>query len=116
MMLQHQFRLDYVPLRERFDATRGDRLITISSVRKRMSVVLVNGVPKKNQIGVIYTKGAAEIMLELSTKYINSDKEVALDAATRSQINASISKMTKGALRCVALAHRSLDRITGQEA
>ncbi len=66
---------------------------------------------------MIYTKGATEIMLELSTKYINSkDKEVALDAATRSQINASISKMTKGALRYVALAHRSLDRITGQEA
>jgi calcium-translocating P-type ATPase len=110
VMLQNQFQLDYVPLRAQFNSARGDRLITFSSARKRMSVVLANG--PKGQSGVAYTKGAAEIILARSTKYVNaSGKEVTLDAATRSAIGEAIASMAKNALRAVAQAHKNVAAI-----
>ena len=64
MMLKLQFKQDYVPLRALFDSSRGDKLITFSSARKRMTVILV----KTNKTGISYTKGAAEIILEKCNK------------------------------------------------
>ena len=107
VMIDDKFNADYVSIRGRFDATRGDRLITFSSLRKRMTVILVNGANKKS--GISYTKGAAEIILERSTKYINKmGTETEIDANMRAQINAAIGKMAKGALRAIALAHKTL--------
>ena len=38
--VESSFRIDYIPLRSKFDASRGDRLFTFTSSRKRMSVVM----------------------------------------------------------------------------
>lgn len=111
------FGAQYTELRDRFDAKRGDKLITFSSARKRMSVVLCNGTSnKKTKSGIIYTKGASEMVLELATKYINAaGEEVPLTPAIRQQIAESIGAMARQALRTVAVAHRLLPVISGNE-
>jgi Ca2+-transporting ATPase len=68
MMLLTSFNVDYAPIRaSSFNARRGDRLFTFSSARKKMSVLMINGV-KKNS-GVSYTKGAAEVIVACATRY-----------------------------------------------
>ena len=69
LMVSSSFGVDYAPIRaSSFNASRGDRLFTFSSARKRMSVLMVNGSKKKS--GVSYTKGAAEVIVACSTRYI----------------------------------------------
>ena len=115
-MLGTQFGIDYIPLRTRFNAVRGDRLLTFSSARKRMSVVLVNGAYGGENSGICYTKGAAEIIVGCCDKYIDSTgKEKKITAAVRSQILSAIEGMAKNALRAIALAHRTLAEVTGEE-
>ena len=116
MMMDSQLNTDYVPLRTRFNATRGDRLFTFSSARKRMSVVLANGAHGGAQSGIIYTKGAAEIILSCCDYYIDpKGTEKKLTAAVRAQITTAIESMAKNALRAIALAHRSIPKLTGKE-
>ena len=68
LMLSSSFGVDYAPIRAAsFNASRGDRLFTFSSARKRMSVLMVNGSKKKS--GVSFTKGAAEVIVACSTRY-----------------------------------------------
>ena len=68
-MIASSFNTDYAALRSTsFDVRRGDRLFTFSSARKRMSVLMVNGT--KRNSGVSYTKGAAEVIVQCSTRYV----------------------------------------------
>jgi calcium-translocating P-type ATPase len=117
VLIQDRFKANYVALRQRFDVNRGDRLITFSSSRKRMSVVLANGkATASGRSGIIYTKGASEMVLALSTKFINAaGEEQLLDEATRRNVNAAIDAMAKQALRTVAVAHRVLPKYRGDE-
>lgn len=113
LMLKSNFSIDYVPLRSQFNSARGDRLITFSSARKRMSVVLVNAA---NRGGICYTKGAAEIILGLCTHYIDQNGVTkVLDNDTHKTVTEVISNMAKNALRAVALAHRHIKSVTGKE-
>mmetsp|Transcript_14213 Transcript_14213/g.23654 ORF Transcript_14213/g.23654 Transcript_14213/m.23654 type:complete len:1068 (-) Transcript_14213:64-3267(-) len=116
MMLEMQLLQDYKPLRTRFDASRGDKLITFSSARKRMSVVLADGMHGGAKSGVCYTKGAAEIVVGLSTKYIDAQgKEKDITAAVRKELLDAIADMAKNALRTIAIAHRVVSTLTGDE-
>jgi P-type Ca2+ transporter type 2C len=114
--IDKHFKADYVPLRAKFNAQRGDRLITFSSARKRMSVVLMgprnsgnNGNSDNSDVkGVCFTKGASEIVLERCVAYSTPDGVQPLTAELRREIENSIQTMAKQALRTVAVAHRLL--------
>jgi len=116
MFIQDRFKAKYVDLRMRFDSNRGDRLLTFSSARKRMSVVLCNSGTARARGGVVYTKGASEMVLALATHYIDADgKESPLDVKTKASVNAAIDSMARNALRTVAVAHKTMSRIKGDE-
>jgi calcium-translocating P-type ATPase len=102
------FKASYVNLRAGYNASRGDRLITFSSARKRMSVALLNGKPNSTPVGVCYTKGASEIILDRCTKYSTSTGDKVLDVAVKSEIEKAIETMAKNALRTVAVAHKAI--------
>jgi len=116
MMVGTQLGQDYVSLRTRFNATRGDRLFTFSSARKRMSVVLVNGQHGGAKSGICYTKGAAEIIVESCDHYIDAKgAEKPITNAIREQILTAIKGMAKNALRAIALSHRRYTKLSGDE-
>jgi Ca2+-transporting ATPase len=106
MMIKGQFGEDYVPMRNRFDVSRGDRMITFSSDRKRMTSVLVGG---SEGNGISYTKGAAEIVLERCTKYSDAKgRECTLTKKIREEVLKCIGDMAVESLRCIALAHKTV--------
>lgn len=104
---KEQFQADYMELRSHFSPARGDRLITFSSARKRMSVVLRDA--KNGTGGVVYTKGASEIVLDLCSHVsTSSGGTTPLTETIRREILEAISCMAKNALRTVAIAHRTM--------
>jgi Ca2+-transporting ATPase len=115
LFIKSLFESDYVSLRKNFDSSRGDRLLTFSSARKRMSVVLMNDFYGKGT-GVVYTKGASEVIVERCREYITATGEKKpLDGETKKSVYEAIERMARNALRTVALAHRELKNITGKE-
>lgn len=108
--VKNRFNVDYANFRSNFNPGRGDRLLTFSSARKRMSVVLCKG---PNKSGICYTKGASEIILQRSSHYINSKGAVVvLDQATRQKLLDVIQNMAQNALRTVCVAHRNLEQVS----
>jgi magnesium-transporting ATPase (P-type) len=62
--------------------------------------------------GIAYTKGAAEIVLEKCTFFVNSDGAVQpLELNTRNKIALAIDQMAKESLRTIAVAHRFFNDI-----
>jgi magnesium-transporting ATPase (P-type) len=140
VLIQERFQSNYVALRGHFDASRGDRLLTFSSARKRMSVLLLHDIAasssngskptsksssnKRNNNGgssgangVLYTKGAAEMILQLASKYTdaNGDERPMTDEV-HGAVSATIEAMARDALRTVAVAHRFLpEHMSGEE-
>jgi len=112
-----------------FGSPSGSRLFPFSSARKRMTVLIVSGSDKaldvedassrrmtrssskRNQTPedwTLYHKGAAEMVLENCTHYLDSDGlEESLTKTKREQFEKVIREYARGALRCVALAHRN---------
>jgi Ca2+-transporting ATPase len=87
-----------------FGKEGGSRLFPFSSSRKRMTV-LVN---KKDSGWTLYHKGAAEVIIENCTTYMEADgTEKKLTAAKRKFFNEIIQEYASDALRCVALCHRT---------
>jgi Ca2+-transporting ATPase len=116
MYVNTELAQNYIPLRARFNAVRGDRLLTFSSARKRMSVVLVTGKHGGTKSGICYTKGAAEIIVGCCDRYIDANGvDKLLVPAVREQILTAIKGMAKNALRAIALAHRSFPSLSGHE-
>ena len=86
-----------------FGKDGGSRLFPFSSKRKRMSV-LVN---KKGASWTLYHKGAAEIILENCTTYMDTDgSEKKMTKEKREFFKDIIQEFASDALRCVALCHR----------
>jgi P-type Ca2+ transporter type 2C len=113
MMMANDFQTDYISLRTRFNAARGDRLFTFSSARKRMSVLLANGKHGGAKSGICYTKGAAEIIVGCCDKYMDArGEEKKLTPAVRAELLAAIAGMAKNALRAIALAHRTVATVS----
>ena len=104
-MLKNSFDVDFSPIREKgLDYSRGDRMYTFTSDRKRMSTLLYNG---KKAGGVSYTKGASEVMLADCSHFTNaSGAQVIITAADRSNLEDKIQEMAQKALRTIAIAHR----------
>ena len=128
-MIKTYYNLDYIKLRDNhFDPARGDRLFTFSSARKCMSALVLNASSgtsnghsngsstKVKQSGRLYTKGAAEIIVTRCDSYIDlNGKVVKMTDDIRNKINQVIQGMATKALRAVALAHKELTQITGEE-
>eukprot|EP00934_Nitzschia_sp_Nitz4_P002432 Nitzschia sp. Nitz4//scaffold54_size114964//15830//19032//NITZ4_003837-RA/size114964-augustus-gene-0.15-mRNA-1//-1//CDS//3329554309//2427//frame0 len=88
----------------KFGKEGGSRLFPFSSSRKRMTV-LVN---KKKSGWTLYHKGAAELVLENCTTFMDSDgTEKPLTAAKKEYYLDLIKEFAGDALRCVALCHRN---------
>jgi Ca2+-transporting ATPase len=87
----------------RFGKEGGSRLFPFSSARKRMTVL----VKKASGNWDMYHKGAAEIIVENCTTYMDTDgTKKTLTDEKRSFFMESIHELASDALRCVALAHR----------
>jgi calcium-translocating P-type ATPase len=88
----------------KFGKEDGSRLFPFSSQRKRMTV-LVN---KKKNPWTLYHKGAAEIVLDNCTTYLDVDgSEKKMTDEKREYFKSAIQEFASDALRCVAMAHRS---------
>ena len=76
---------------------------------------MVSGVGQEG-VGVAYTKGASEVILKRCVSYTAPNGQVfPLIDSVRKDVEAAIALMARNALRTVALAHRSLSPLTGQE-
>jgi len=96
-----------------FKPSRGDKLFTFTSARKKMSVLLKS---EKGNGAIVYTKGAAEVILASSNFYTNErGEQILLDLRTKKSISDAINTMAKGSRRTIALAHRELPSVTGNE-
>lgn len=97
--------VDYVSRREDGDV---DEQFPFSSNMKRMSIV----VNKQFQLGSIspktfHTKGAAEVVLAMCTRYLSAGGEVLeLDDAKRKEFTDLLATMSSKALRSICLATR----------
>lgn len=106
LYLREFLNVDYAEVRSKgFDMSRGDRLFSFSSSRKRMSVlVLVNA-----EEGRLYTKGAAEIILDCCDRYLSRDgQELPLDKLKRQELLDWIAANAQRANRCLAIGHRAV--------
>lgn len=95
-------------VRARFGEPGGSRLFPFSSARKRMSVLVKHDADGKSTPSwTLYHKGAAELILENCTTFLDRDgSEQVLTPAKRKEFEAFIKEYASEALRCVALCHR----------
>ena len=107
IMMVDNFNVDYTHRRaEGFKVKRGDKLMTFSSARKRMSVIqnLESGCR-------VYSKGAAEVMVDLCSSYTTSNGSAKpLDKKTKAEVLERIESMGHRALRALALCHRDMPK------
>jgi Ca2+-transporting ATPase len=108
LFLHQHLHTSYLPLRQHFQPARGDRLLTFTSARKRMSVVL-----HPSSGAIVYTKGAAEIVVQLCTHLATPEGVVLMTASKREEVLQVIDAMAKHALRTVAIAHRMFLPVRG---
>lgn len=101
-----------------FGVAEGSRLFPFSSARKRMSVLvtlapddaevtMTRQASKRLATWTLYHKGAAETLLKLCTKYLDSDgTEKVMTPAKVKEFEELIKEYASQALRCVAVCHR----------
>ncbi|TYZ65339.1 hypothetical protein PybrP1_012663 [[Pythium] brassicae (nom. inval.)] len=88
---------------QHFQPKRGDRLFPFSSEKKTMSAI----VKRSDGSHRLYTKGAAEVVLAQSVKYINKEgNAMDISAIKRAELNGIITKMADSALRTICISHR----------
>ena len=106
LYLRDHLHVNYAEARSKgFDMSRGDRLFSFSSSRKRMSVLVLASAEE----GRLYTKGAAEIILECCDKYLTRDgQELPLDKLKKQEILEWIAANAQRANRCLAIGHRAV--------
>lgn len=80
--------------------------IQFDMVRKRMTTIH----PFKNGKLIVYTKGAPEIILSLSTKILEKGKVVKLTQSKKKELMKVVDKMANDALRVLAFAYRHISR------
>eukprot|EP00529_Nitzschia_sp_RCC80_P005712 CAMPEP_0113447230 /NCGR_PEP_ID=MMETSP0014_2-20120614/4128_1 /TAXON_ID=2857 /ORGANISM="Nitzschia sp." /LENGTH=1038 /DNA_ID=CAMNT_0000338373 /DNA_START=398 /DNA_END=3514 /DNA_ORIENTATION=+ /assembly_acc=CAM_ASM_000159 len=87
-----------------FGKENESRLFPFSSSRKRMTVLVKKG--RQNNF-TLYHKGAAELILENCSTYLDSDgKEKKMTVSKRKHFEGIIQEFAADALRCIALCHR----------
>mmetsp|Transcript_16662 Transcript_16662/g.65069 ORF Transcript_16662/g.65069 Transcript_16662/m.65069 type:complete len:960 (+) Transcript_16662:147-3026(+) len=105
LLFVESFGVDYVERRGQVESTVV-KVIPFSSDRKRMSSVvkLPNGKFR------MFTKGAAEVVLERCTHIMNGDGSVStLDSGKRDELTTLIGNMADEALRNIVIAYRDFD-------
>lgn len=105
VMLNQVWGKDYSTLRTHgLQISRGDKLITFSSQRKCMTVI--QNFPTVHKI---FIKGAGEVILRKCKKYLtNNGMEKTISKKFMSELEEIILKMSKKALRVIALAHKEV--------
>lgn len=94
----------YEQYRSQMADGRLTRKEPFSSQKKRMTCVIGGEVP------TLWSKGAAEIMLEDCIRFTNADLSVAdMDDSKRAEIANKIEAMAKNGLRCILVAYRDTD-------
>jgi len=86
--------------------------ITLDSTRKRMTTIHKN---TKNGKIYVFTKGAPEIILELSKYIENEGKTEIISEKTKEDILKNINEMTNSALRVLGLAYKKIPDEEGIE-
>eukprot|EP00529_Nitzschia_sp_RCC80_P005794 CAMPEP_0113480756 /NCGR_PEP_ID=MMETSP0014_2-20120614/22045_1 /TAXON_ID=2857 /ORGANISM="Nitzschia sp." /LENGTH=1038 /DNA_ID=CAMNT_0000374207 /DNA_START=155 /DNA_END=3271 /DNA_ORIENTATION=- /assembly_acc=CAM_ASM_000159 len=87
-----------------FGKENESRLFPFSSSRKRMTVLVKKG--RQNNF-TLYHKGAAELILENCSTYLDSDgKEKKMTITKKKYFEGIIQEFAADALRCIALCHR----------
>ncbi|KAF2071510.1 hypothetical protein CYY_007171 [Polysphondylium violaceum] len=95
---------DYVDIRKRINV---EQLYPFSSARKRMSVLISNG---DSQVR-LYSKGASEIVLGMSNRYIDERGNIQpMSAQAKAMFEENINLFASDALRTIGLAYRDMDR------
>ena len=80
---------------------------SFSSQRKRMSTLVEQ---QKGGNAILYTKGAAEIIIDLCSHYVDaSGKEVEISPQQRAKFNEVIKEMAQKGLRVISMAHRAVN-------
>lgn len=105
IFLKSTFGGNYDKLRSKFNASCGDRLVTFSSQRKIMSALLTQNDHYKNS-GILFTKGASEIVLNKCTHYNDNGKILPLTEDKLNEIKEYITSLARQTLRTIAVAHR----------
>ena len=82
---------------------------SFSSEKKLMSVAW-----SEKGKNTLFTKGAPEAVLDLSTHIFENGKSVLLDFKRRKQIHASFSRFASSGLRILALAQKNIKTLTKQ--
>ncbi|WP_435346722.1 cation-translocating P-type ATPase [Haloarchaeobius sp. HRN-SO-5] len=95
--------IDVSALRDRRE--REDE-VPFSSQRKRMATV---------HDGVVYVKGAPEVVLDRSTRVLTDDGPVELDEAGRARVEEEVEDFANDALRVLAFAYKETDDEGGTE-
>lgn len=113
LYLANKLTANYANIRKtEFKCDRGDRMFTFSSAKKSMSTLCKTGA----KTGVLYVKGAAEVIVGTCHHYVDQNGDVVqITSAVRKAIQASIAEMAEQALRVVALAHKKVSGLTGEE-
>lgn len=113
--LRVQCDLDYSAIRStQFVPKRGDRMFTFSSAKKSMSTLIIS--ESDPTAGTLYVKGAAEVLVGSAAFYTTVDGTVApMTDKLRQEIFEIIQQMSLLALRPIALGHRHLTDLTGEE-
>jgi P-type Ca2+ transporter type 2C len=91
-----------------FGKEGGSRLFPFSSARKRMTVLVKKQIDSKNAEWTLYHKGAAEIIIENCSHYLDTDgSEKKMTPTKAKEFHSIIQGFAVDALRCVALCHRN---------
>ncbi len=83
--------------------------IPFDSNRKRMTFIYSEADEENNKDYYILTKGAPELILDLSTKIDFNGHINDFDPGTKNEIMREIDRMTKRSLRVIALAYNKID-------
>ncbi|MGH7436781.1 MAG: cation-translocating P-type ATPase, partial [Polyangiaceae bacterium] len=82
--------------------------LPFDSDRKRMTIVAFDAAGRE----IVHTKGSADVLVPLCSRYDGSDGVKPLDEATRKAILAENDRMSGQALRVLAVARRELGRVS----
>jgi Ca2+-transporting ATPase len=94
--------IDYKQMRSQY---KNHRIFGFTSDRKRMSSVV-----EKDEKYFLFSKGAPERILKLSTKIILNNEMHSLDSEKIAKINQKIEEFASNGLRVLAFAYKTLEK------
>ncbi|MDQ0299074.1 Ca2+-transporting ATPase [Salibacterium salarium] len=95
-----------ISLNQLFSSYRVEKVFPFDSERKRMTVI----VRDKTGTAFVVTKGAPDVLLDLTTTIMERGKAEKLSAFKKENIYRAIEDMASRALRTIAVAYRPLDK------